>query len=172
MFTPNFKFFVPQPRTLADGKKLYRDLCMTNHPDHGGSEDAMKQINAEWDYLKSRLPRFDTGVHTDYAARRAAEEAEQAKADAVDAALRPMVDKLKRAGIRFDIVGKWIWSDDRRAAGAGMSWSKSRKKWYWRPEEAASSSRGSRQSYSEIYRKYGGFNGQNANTSRRETITA
>lgn len=172
MFTPNFQYFIPQPRTLTDGKKLYRDLCMQHHPDHGGSEDAMKQINAEWDYLKSRLPRFDTGVHTDYSANAAREKAAREKAETIKSELRPMAAKLAEMGIAFDIVGSWIWSDDRRAAGAGMSWSKSRKKWYWRPEEAASSSRGSRQSYSEIYRKYGGFNGQNANTSRRETITA
>lgn len=172
MTTPKFVYFIPQPHTLAEGKKLYRELCMTNHPDHGGSEEAMKQINAEWDFLKSRLPQFDTGIHTDYTARRAAEEAKQAKEESIDAALRPMVDKLKRAGIRFDVVGKWIWSDDRRAASAGMSWSKSRAKWYWRPEEAASRSRKSRQSYSVIYSKYGGFHGQNATASRRETITA
>ena len=80
--TPNFKFFVPQPHTLAEGKTLYRDLCMANHPDHGGSEYAMKQINAEWDYLKSRLPRFDTGIHTNYNARAEAERAKQAAVDA------------------------------------------------------------------------------------------
>lgn len=169
MTTPNFKFFVPQPRTLADGKKLYRDLCMQHHPDHGGSEDAMKQINAEWDYLKSRLPRFDTGVHTDYSANAAREKAAQEKAETIKAELRPMAAKLAEMGIAFDIVGSWIWSDDRRASDAGMHYSKGRAKWYWRPDSAESKSSRSRKSYDWIYAKYNGFSGQK---SCQETITA
>lgn len=166
MTTPNFKFFVPQPHTLADGKKIYRDLCMANHPDHGGSEEAMKQINAEWDYLKSRLPRFDTGIHTDYNARA---EAERAKQAAVDAELRPMVDKLNAMGVSFEILGKWIWSTDKRAAKAGMIFSERRQMWYWRPESAKETSRGSRKSYEWIRAKYGA---QSATARRQETITA
>lgn len=161
-----FKFFVPQPHTLSEGKALYKKLCMENHPDLGGSVEAMQAINAEWDYLKSRLPRFDTGIHTDFNARA---EAERAKQAAVDAELRPMVDKLNAMGIDFEILGKWIWSADKRAAKAGMIFSERRQMWYWRPESAKETSRGSRKSYDWIRAKYGA---QSATTRRRETITA
>ena len=144
-------YFTPQPHTLSEGKALYKKLCMVHHPDHGGSVQAMQVINAEWDFLKSRLPRFDTGVHTDYNARAEAERAKQAE---VDEDLRPMVDRLNAAGIPFEILGRWIWSTDRRAASCGMTYSGRRCKWYWRPE-AERAGRGSRQSFDELRRKYG-----------------
>lgn len=37
--------------SFADLKSQYRSLAMANHPDHGGSEEAMKAINAEFDSL-------------------------------------------------------------------------------------------------------------------------
>lgn len=163
------KYFIPQPHTLSEGKALYKKLCMENHPDLGGSVEAMQAINTEWDYLKSRLPRFDTGIHTDYSANAAREKAAREKAETIKADLRPMAAKLTEMGIAFDIVGNWIWSDDRRAADAGMHYSKGRNKWYWRPDNAESKSSRSHKSYDWIYAKYNGFNGQK---SRQETITA
>lgn len=53
-----FKFFNPRPDTLDEGKALYRRLAAQYHPDHGGSTEAMQQINAEWVALKDKLPRF------------------------------------------------------------------------------------------------------------------
>lgn len=38
-------------KSFADLKSQYRSLAMANHPDRGGSEDAMKAINAEYDRL-------------------------------------------------------------------------------------------------------------------------
>ena len=161
------KFFIPQPHTLDEGKALYKKLCMEHHPDLGGSVEDMQQINAEWDFLKSRLPRFDTGVHTDYNARQAAADAKQA---AVDAELQPMVDKLNAMGIKFEVLGKWIWTTDKRAKAAGMHYSDRRRKWYWRPQSAANAGRGSSKSYDWLRAKYGAQNG--STSSRRETITA
>lgn len=47
-------------KSLADLKNQYRSLAFANHPDHGGSEEAMKIINAEYDRLYAiwinRLP--------------------------------------------------------------------------------------------------------------------
>lgn len=37
--------------SFADLKSQYRSLAMANHPDRGGSEEAMKAINAEYDRL-------------------------------------------------------------------------------------------------------------------------
>lgn len=36
-------------KTKKDAKKAYHTHAMKNHPDRGGSEDAMKKINADWD---------------------------------------------------------------------------------------------------------------------------
>ena len=37
--------------SFSDLKSQYRSLAMANHPDRGGSEEAMKAINAEYDHL-------------------------------------------------------------------------------------------------------------------------
>lgn len=53
-----YKYFNPRPVTLDEGKAMYRALADANHPDHGGSVEVMQAINAEWDDLKGRLPKF------------------------------------------------------------------------------------------------------------------
>ena len=157
MKTINIRYFVPYPATLDDGKTMYRKLAAQYHPDHGGDLETMQAINQEWDYLKTRLPRFNaTGKAHDFGADHARETEKAQKQAAVDAEIRPMTAKLDGAGIVYDVLGKWIWTDDARAKHFGFAFSKRRNKYYWRPESAAESGRGSRKDYSWIYAKYSG----------------
>ena len=43
------------PETLEDLKKQYHRLAMKHHPDVGGTEQAMKEINAEYEKLFNGL---------------------------------------------------------------------------------------------------------------------
>ena len=45
------------PETLEDLKKQYHRLAMKHHPDVGGTEQAMKEINAEYEKLRSSWTR-------------------------------------------------------------------------------------------------------------------
>lgn len=38
-------------KSLEELRKLYRRLVMEHHPDNGGSEDIIKEVNAEYDIL-------------------------------------------------------------------------------------------------------------------------
>ena len=40
-----------RPASLEDLKAQYKRLALANHPDHGGSTEAMQEINAEYDML-------------------------------------------------------------------------------------------------------------------------
>ena len=40
---------------LNELRKLYRKLVVKYHPDNGGSEETIKEINAEYDCLFKRL---------------------------------------------------------------------------------------------------------------------
>jgi len=45
------KYFTPNPATLEELKKMYRELAMKHHPDIGGDTETMKIINNEYDSL-------------------------------------------------------------------------------------------------------------------------
>ena len=38
-------------KSLEELRKLYRRFVMEHHPDNGGSEDIIKEVNAEYDIL-------------------------------------------------------------------------------------------------------------------------
>lgn len=67
--------------SFAELKKQYRKLAMENHPDRGGSEEAMKAINAEFEKLyevwkdRTDTSSSTTGYESDYASATAREYA-------------------------------------------------------------------------------------------------
>lgn len=159
-------YFTPRPATLDEGKAMYRKLAAQYHPDHGGSEDAMKAINAEWEVLKTKLPRFASKQARE---GRAAYEARQAQQQEMPPEVAEMAAKLsKMAGLKYDVVGTWIWADTSarhlgKLEALGFRWSANRCRYYWHPEgDTARHSR--RSSYSHIYAKYDGrsYTGQAA----------
>ena len=148
-----YKYFNPRPVTLDEGKAMYRALADANHPDHGGSVEVMQAINAEWDDLKGRLPKF---VPPGYKPR-------EEKATRQD--VRPEVAEMLRnlaglQGLKFDLVGEWIWCDPsaRHAEtlnSLGFTWSTNRRRYYWHPADSKAG-RARKCSYSHIYAKYDG----------------
>ena len=45
------------PSTMEELRKQYRKLMKENHPDVGGTEEAAKEINSEYDRLYAILSR-------------------------------------------------------------------------------------------------------------------
>ena len=168
-------FFVPTPSTLSEGQKMYRKLAAKYHPDHGGDTAIMQAINAEWDELKKKLPRFCSEQakqgRQQYEKQQEANNAAKAAQDAETAA---MADKLNKCpGLQFDVVGSWIWADTnykyiRILEGLGFRWSANRCKYYWHPQ-GDTARRNRKASYQDIYRKY---NGQSYSTRNAATIPA
>lgn len=161
-----FKFFTPRPVTLDEGKAMYRKLAAQYHPDHGGSTEAMQEINAEWDALKGKLPRF---VSKQAREGRAAYEAKQTTRRQVSPEVAEMAAKLSRmSGLKFDVVGSWIWAETsarhlQQLKDLGFTWSANRHMYYWHPA-GETSGRARKSSYSHIYAKYEGqsYTGQGA----------
>ena len=85
-----------------------------------------------------------------------------------------MAEELAKCpGLRFDVVGSWIWADSSHKwlhtlEKLGFRWSANRCKYYWHPQ-GDTSRRNRRASYEEIYQKY---NGTSYQTRNRETIPA
>jgi hypothetical protein len=45
-------FNIDKVKTKDEAKKVYRDLVRQHHPDRGGDEHKMKEINSHWDHVK------------------------------------------------------------------------------------------------------------------------
>lgn len=91
------------PTTAEELKKEYKKLALKNHPDMGGSTEAMQEINAEYDYLFARLK--DTH-------RSATGETYTAKTETTETAeqFRAIIEKLIHLdGIAIEICGSWVW---------------------------------------------------------------
>lgn len=150
--------------TLESLKAEYKRLAKIHHPDAGGDDVTMAEINAEFDEMHNRLSsgartassasskRSSSTIDVDAAAASQAEAA--AFRDAVMAV-------INLPGLFVELCGSWIWvSGDtyqhRQALkSAGYRWSKNKARWYWRSEDAASYHRGKSQTMEYIRDKYG-----------------
>lgn len=79
--------------TEEELKAAYRKAAKANHPDRGGSTDAMQQVNASFDLLKGSIGSAGVGgsFKDTYAARKAKDDAEKA---AVTTFIAEMFDKF------------------------------------------------------------------------------
>ncbi len=89
------------PKTLEELKKQYKTLAMKHHPDHGGTVEAMQQINAEYDRLFERLKNVhQTAEGTTYTSR---EETTETPDE-----FRDIINRLITfQGVHIEICGSW-----------------------------------------------------------------
>lgn len=119
--------------SLDELRKSYRHLVVKYHPDNGGSEDAIKEINAEYDVLFKRLKtNFE---HMDSYSR-ASDKQKQAYDWQKDRQLREMVMKLSGfRNISVEIIGVWIWVSNcytyrKELKDLGFHWAGQKQMWY------------------------------------------
>ena len=127
-------------QTLNELKQLYRAFALQFHPDHGGSEEAMKAINIEFsrlfEILKTRQNDEATRAHDEgnWAGFSTTTETPEEFIDIVS-----KLDKIP--GLVVELCGRWLWISgstlkNREALKAcGCRWSTNKKMWYWRHEE-------------------------------------
>ena len=92
------KFFM-DCSTLEELKQLYRKLCIKNHPDLGGDEETMKEINAEY---KEALQKLSFAYNAD-----------ETHKDTHDWRTDMFADVLQKiihfSNMSIEIIGQWIW---------------------------------------------------------------
>ena len=156
----NFKFkdgdkgyFDPLPETQEQLKKMYRKLAMQYHPDCGGEEEAMKQINAEYEILFGQVGNiFINAKGENYTKDNTGELPEDF--------IKIINELIKFHGVVIEICGSFIWlSGDTKPykeqiKALGFKWSSNKVMWYLAP---AWYKRRSRKKYSmeEIRDMYG-----------------
>ncbi|MCM1237711.1 MAG: J domain-containing protein [Ruminococcus flavefaciens] len=119
--------------TLKDLRKVYRRLVITYHPDNGGSEDVIKEINSEYDILFKRM-KNDFEQKDIY--KNATDKQKQSYDWQKDTQIREVIMQLaKFKDISVEIIGTWIWISDcyeyrKELKELGFRWAREKKRWY------------------------------------------
>lgn len=123
--------------TIEDAKKQYYKLCLRWHPDRpNGDEEAMKAINAEWDYLRKHNYNIhqskDGGTYTDW---------QQDAPDDVTNEFADIISQLvNMVGLEVEICGSWLWVGGNTKEhkdglkSLGMRWAAKKRRWYKAPK--------------------------------------
>ena len=133
--------------TPKDIKTAYRKAAHQYHPDRNpAGADMMKLINNAYEVLKEFegvIPDYET-QDTDYP-------------EALNAALNAIINLT---GLDIEICGAWVWVSGNTKQHkeilkeAGFKYASKKKRWYFRPDDWQSRSRGNL-SIDEICGKYG-----------------
>lgn len=143
--------------SIKDVKEEYRKLAKIYHPDvKGGSEEAMKVINSQYDELIKKIINGSDDISD-------SDKEEQIN---LNERYREAIQKISHLpNINIELVGTWIWvSGDTKAVKddikeAGFSFSPGKLMWYFRGEEYKSfGSKKGEMSMEEIRAKYGSEN--------------
>lgn len=136
------KAYFNNVQTLDELRKQYRDLLKKYHPDNGGSEEAAKEINAEYE----RLFKILKDKHARQENNKADSNTESNKTFydnmrydfSEDSLLREMLQKVIHfSDITIEIIGNWIWIGGntyqyrKDLKDFGFKFAGKKKCWYW-----------------------------------------
>lgn len=123
------------PKTIEELKKEYKKLAIKHHPDVGGTDSDMKEINAEYDILFEKLKNIHTSATGEtYESKEEVHETPEE--------FREIISKLiTLSGIQIEICGSWLWitgdtfphKDQLKALK--FRWAKAKSAWYWYNDE-------------------------------------
>jgi len=120
------------PKTLEELKKQYRELAHKYHPDSGGIDEVMKEINAEYTTLFEKLKNVHQNADGETYHRETSETPEQ---------FINIINRLIHFdGVTIEIIGSFIWvSGDskpykERLKEMCFRWSTNKSSWYLPPE--------------------------------------
>lgn len=140
---------------VNDIKQRYRQMCFACHPDVGGSDEAMKELNRLYQEALAGCDGFsekgDDGKEHTYHYNA---DIEKGLMDKIDELL-----KMRLTGIQIMLVGYWIWISGNtrpvkeRLKEAQCRWHGKRGMWYWHDEGYRS--RYSKKDFGAICKLYG-----------------
>ena len=113
-------------------KKAYQLSCIKYHPDKGGSVEMMQLVNMARESLKG----CNENVTIDSSVKQYGDKLNEA------------INAVRPLDLIIEICGAWVWlSGDTKPHRhiiklAGFRWTSKKKKWYFRPEDYKSTSRG------------------------------
>ena len=120
-------------KTIDEAKKAYRELAKIHHPDKGGNDEIMKEINNEYDFICSKILKGENLSQEDFNNAWNNSQLFKEKIDNI----------INIDGLIIEIVGLWIWvtgntrPNSQTLKNNGFYWASKKLAWYWRPESAS-----------------------------------
>ena len=143
-----------------DLKKEYFRLAKMFHSDlNGGSDETMKQINAEYDELFRVLRNVHKSTREETAGQ--TYTAEKETSEVPEDFIGIVSHLLKLDGLNIELVGRWIWISGQTMKhkdalkACGCRWSSSKKMWSWHYSKDDTPYHKREISMKEIRNKYG-----------------
>ena len=144
-----YKYFTA--KNLDELKAEYRRLVKKYHPDCGGTDEIMKEINNEHDRLFEELKAKHNAKADEY------HQTTETAAEFIE-----IINALiKLSGLVVELCGSWLWIGGETKAhkdelkAMGCRWSQKKGLWYWRHEEDGHRWYKGKKSMEEIRSKYG-----------------
>ncbi|MCC5624458.1 hypothetical protein [Nostoc sp. CHAB 5715] len=163
--------YFAQANTVEAIKTLYRNLALENHPDRGGDEDIMKEINRQYHEALKRCEGQASHTTPD-----GEQKTYTYKGDVETELMEKLLELLKLRSLEIALIGYWIWvsgdtKPNREALkAAGLQWHSERKVWYYKPLGWKKSKK-SKGSLGELAKKYGYQGYQTAAEEKMPTTT-
>lgn len=154
----NMKYFiVTSSMTIEEVKKQYFALAKKYHSDlTGGSDETMKEINAEYSKLHKRFKDIHASIKPEQETYTAAEPTNECPDDFIN-----IVTALLKMGVNVELCGRWLWvSGDTKPhredlKAMGCRWSAKKGMWSWHYPEDGVRRRKKTASMEEIRETYG-----------------
>lgn len=162
--------------TVEAVKARYRELAKKHHPDLGGCEETMKQINAAY---HAKLENLDGQTSHDEQGREHTYNYNEATEEAIMQKIHDVIGNLKGT-TEIWLIGLWLWVFNTEPKDgnaevlktAGFRWNRNRKAWTWKPYKGKS--RRSNGDIKDIAARYGAkrFSEQEYTKDKRRKISA
>lgn len=113
--------------SIEELRKRYKELLKKHHPDNGGNEETMKEINRQYDTLFAQMSSENKSDGQSYTQ----EENEQFKM---------ILNAISGFNMTVEIIGSWIWAFDSyaykdRLKALGFRYAPKKRAWTWHSGE-------------------------------------
>lgn len=126
--------FIKNVETLEELKKAYKKLALKFHPDRGGKDEEMAQINNEYDELFEQLKNIHRNKDGEFYQKESTETPQE---------WREIISKLlelKMENVLIEVIGSFLWvsgntkpyKDELKVLG--LKWGRKKQAWYLSPK--------------------------------------